>query len=174
MTTTQQNMDLFVGLSALLTGIEKAKLAPALDPNDIKQVLYDCADREDGAVLAQLLEIYASCLAQPGPPSDALIAQTVFQDSGPSVCYLARAIMLSWYLGSWYRPSDLKLHHDAANATPPRPLAPLSARVISAAAYTQGWAWNVAQAHPMGYSNFTFGYWAQQPPALTAFTGAKQ
>lgn len=174
MTTTQQNMDRFVGLSAVLTGIDKAKLAPPLDPNNIKQVFYDCANAEDGAVLAQLLEIYASCLSQPGPQFDALVAKTVFQDSGPSVCYLARAIMLSWYLGSWYQPADLKLHHDAANTTPPGTLAPLASKVISAAAYTQGWAWNVAQAHPMGYSNFTFGYWGQQPPALTAFTGAKQ
>lgn len=167
-------MDRFVGLSAVLTGIDKAKLAPALDPDNIKQVFYDYANAEDGAVLAHLLEIYASCLAQPIAPSDASIAETVFERSGWQVCYLARSIMLSWYLGSWYRPADLKQHHDAQTAPPAVALPPLSARVIAAAAYKQGWAWNIAQAHPMGYSNFTFGYWARLPPALTAFTGAKK
>lgn len=173
MTTTQHDMDLFVGLSSVLTGIDKMKLAPALDPNNIKQVFYDCANSEDGAVLAQLLEIYDSCLVQNPATPDAVVAATVFQHSGPAVCFLARAIMLSWYLGSWYRPADLALHHDA-EPLPPAALPPLSGRVITAAAYTQGWAWNVAQAHPMGYSNFSFGYWAQQPPALTDFTGEKK
>ena len=164
-------MDRFVGLSSVLTGVAKTQLAPTLDPNNIKQAFYDCANREDGAVLAQLLAIYASCSAEPIAPSDELIATTVLQNSGPDVCYLARAIMLSWYLGSWYTPSDLRRHHDHEKAHSKAALAPLRPRVISAAAYTQGLAWSIAQAHPMGYSNFTFGYWSQQPPALTDFTG---
>ncbi|MES3021481.1 MAG: sorbitol dehydrogenase [Pseudomonadota bacterium] len=169
MTTTQQDMALFVGLSSVLTGIDKKKLAPPLDPSNIKQVFYDCANIEDGPVLAQLLAVYAGCRAEP----PAIVAETVFKRSGPDVCYLARAIMLSWYLGSWYRPIELQQHQDAEPAPPPS-LAPLSARVITAATYTQGWAWNIAQAHPMGYSNLGFGYWADQPPALADFTGAEQ
>jgi hypothetical protein len=169
MTTTPADMALFVGLSSVLTGIDKAKLAPALDPNNIKQVFYDCASQEGGALFTQLLGVYGACQAEP----DAQVAQTVFQRSGPALCYLARAIMLSWYLGSWYRPGDLQQAQEAEPA-PPETLPPLSGAVISAAAYTQGWAWNIAQAHPMGYSNFSFGYWARQPPALADFTGEPQ
>ena len=33
----------------------------------------------------------------------------------------------------------------------------------------QGWTWRVAQTHPMGYSDFRFGYWAEDPPALNDF-----
>ena len=29
-----------------------------------------------------------------------------------------------------------------------------------------GWSGSVAQAHPMGYSDFTFGYWSQPPASL--------
>jgi len=167
-------MDLFVGLSALLTGIDKTKLSPPLDPNNIKQVFYDYANAQDSAALAQLLGIYASCLAQPGI-TDAMVAKAVFEDSGDTMCYLARAIMLAWYLGSWYAPGDLQAYHANYAAQPPlQALPPLSGPVIAAAAYTQGWAWNIAQAHPMGYSTFTFGYWGKQPPALSAFTGARQ
>jgi hypothetical protein len=31
-------------------------------------------------------------------------------------------------------------------------------------AYTMGLAWDAAQAHPMGYSELHFGYWAVAPP----------
>ena len=45
-------------------------------------------------------------------------------------------------------------------------------RVISPAAYTQAWTWRVAQTHPMGYSEFRYGYWAKDPEAsLEDFIG---
>jgi hypothetical protein len=31
--------------------------------------------------------------------------------------------------------------------------------------------WRVGQAHPMGYSEWRFGYWAANPPPLDAFIG---
>jgi len=39
-------------------------------------------------------------------------------------------------------------------------------KVISPTAYTQGWTWRVAQAHPMGYSELRYGYWAEEPLPL--------
>lgn len=153
-------MALFVGLSSVLTGIDASKLAPALDPVNIKQTYFDTAKSEDEATFNQLLQIYAANQSQP----PATIAAAVFENSGPAVCFLARAIMLAWYLGSWYAPSDLQ-----AYGGPNPPTAPMPSTVISADAYTQGWAWSVAQAHPMGHSNFTFGYWAKEPPSLDDF-----
>ena len=41
--------------------------------------------------------------------------------------------------------------------------------MISPKAYTQGWVWRVAQAHPMGYSDMQFGYWTREPPPLSDF-----
>lgn len=63
-----------------------------------------------------------------------------------------------WYLGSWYP------------AAPPSTTGPpTDGTVISANAYTGGLAWSAAQAHPMGYSTFTFGYWKVAPPPLAQF-----
>ena len=163
--STSTPMQLFVGLSSMLTGIDAAKLAPPLDPNNVKQVYFDTAKSKGGATFDQLLQIYAANQTQP----PAQIAAAVFQQSGADVCFLARAIMLAWYLGSWYEPGDLQKY---SGSNPPA--APIPSTVISADAYTQGWAWSVAQAHPMGYSNFTFGYWAAKPPSLSDFVQGEQ
>jgi len=71
--------------------------------------------------------------------------------------FLARSIVLLWYLGSWYEPRDLE-----ANASPGTRHA-ISSEVVSAKAYTQGLVWEIAGAHPMGYSNLQFGYWSRDP-----------
>jgi len=150
----------FVNLSALLTGIDAGKLAPQIDPKNIKQVYFDYASAaQPGCDFYKLLAIYAANATLP----PAQIADIIFQQSGTNICYMARSVMLMWYLGSWYTPEDLQ--KTGTNKAPPDSV------VISSAAYTQGWAWNVAQAHPMGYSNFQFGYWANNPPALSDFVG---
>jgi hypothetical protein len=154
--TPMQN---FVNLSALLTGIAASKLAPGVDPKNIKQTYFDYARGQDPATFDKLLEIFASNASQP----PATIANIIFNQSGSGICLFARSVMLMWYLGSWYPPSEL------AKSGTGKP--PPDSTVISSEAYTQGWAWNVAQAHPMGYSNFNFGYWANNPPSLTDFVG---
>ncbi|MGE3731704.1 MAG: hypothetical protein AB7F83_14275 [Lysobacterales bacterium] len=154
--TPMQN---FVDLSALLTGIAASKLAPGIDPKNIKQVYFDYARGQDPATFDKLLQIYSSSASQ----APATIADIIFNQSGTETCLFARSVMLMWYLGSWYPTGEL------AKSGTGKP--PPDSTVISAAAYTQGWAWNVAQAHPMGYSNFNFGYWASNPPSLTDFVG---
>ena len=149
-------MTSFVNLSALLTGINAANLAPPLSPSTVPQQYFDTAQKYGGATFTQLLSIYDTAVAQ--GMSGAQIAAQVFQDNGADVCYLARSIMLAWYLGSWYDPADLAARR-GTNV------------VISSIAYTQAWSWNVAQAHAMGYSNFQFGYWASNPPSLADFVG---
>jgi len=156
-------MDLFAGLSAVLTGIDQSKLAPPLDPINIKQTYFDYAQSKAGATFQQLLDIFNKNQALP----PAQIGNIILNQSGDAIRYLARSVMLMWYLGSWYDPADLQKYN---SPTPPTdPLGPKA--IISSEAYTQGWAWSVAQAHPMGYSNFTFGYWSQQPPSLEDFIG---
>jgi hypothetical protein len=75
--------------------------------------------------------------------------------------YLARSIVLMWYLGAWYDPDKLRMP-DAS---------PLDFKVISPKAYTQAWALRVAQAHPMGFSEMQFGYWTREPNRLSDFIG---
>jgi len=67
--------------------------------------------------------------------------------------------MKLWLLGSWYQPYDQGNAHKG------------DTRVVSDQAYKESWAWKIAQSHPMGYSQYHFGYWAEQPPTLKQFTG---
>jgi hypothetical protein len=59
--------------------------------------------------------------------------------------------------GSWNEPKDLKKQAPAAK--PDR----ISSEVVYQNAYTQGLVWQIAGAHPMGYSNLQFGYWSRNP-----------
>lgn len=161
-TTDDISVETFISLSVLLTGIAQEQLAPDLDAHNLSQVYYDYAMARDPADFTQLLQIYSD--NQDKEP--AVIADIIFNQSGEAVCFIARSTMLMWYLGSWYSPAALQAYQPAIPAPPPPP-----SNVISPGAYTQGWAWNVAQAHPMGYSNFRFGYWNGNPPPLSAFVG---
>ena len=147
-------MTLFIGLSSALTGIAENKLNPQhktpfpRDPLNVKQAYFDQASRHPA--FEPLLKTYKA--NQSNPNKDALAKIILDQ---PEIRYLARSIMLAWYLGAWYEPSVL----EHPPAVPP----PLPFTVISPAAYTQGQVWRVAQTHPMGYSEWVFGYWSRKP-----------
>jgi D-sorbitol dehydrogenase-like protein len=155
------DLDLFVTLSAALTGIAKGKLAPSVDPIQVKNDYFSQA-RPDPAFPA-LLQIIRD-----DPTHPDVAAEKVMNNADPNIKYLGRSIILAWYLGSWYEPKTLASH------TPSKPglfpVVPL--KVISPAAYTQGWTWRVAQAHPMGYSEMRFGYWADDALPLDDYIKA--
>lgn len=158
-TTAADDADraLFIALSAALTGIAKERLSPAVDPVQINRDYFKQAKTDpafDG--LMQIIR------ADPSNPDAA--ADKVLNNPDPNIMYLGRSIILMWYLGAWYEPKKLK----DFNSSPPQPPYPPD-KIISSAAYTQGWTWRVAQAHPMGYSELLFGYWSKEPPALDAF-----
>lgn len=147
-------MNLFIGVSAALTGISEKKLSPARDPLNVKQVYFDRARKYPQ--FEQLLRLYESNKDKPNKDE---IAKIVLDE--PHVRFLARSIILAWYLGAWYEPAILE--------NPPAP--PIKFEVISSAAYTQGFIWRIAQAHPMGYSEWAFGYWSEAPQqSLDDFT----
>ncbi len=150
------DFQLFVGLSSALTGIAEDKLAPSVDPTaEVKQAYFDQAATDPA--FKKLLQIYDQ--NKDKPPAE--VADIILNKSGDDVRYLARAIMLEWYLGNWYAPATLREEK-------PFP----AFKVISPTAYTQGWSWRVAQAHPMGYSEWHFGYWSSPPPSLEDFVGS--
>jgi len=163
-------IDLFVTLSSALCGIAGDKLAPPLDPLDVKQGYFDTAQQATPTLFAQLLKIVSDNATLP----PAQLADLVLTGSGEGIRFLARSIMLAWYLGSWYDPGDLAKYAVAlAEYVPPGPPPPpIDFRVISMNAYTQGWVWSTAQAHPMGFSTMTFGYWGEAPPPLSDYIDA--
>jgi hypothetical protein len=177
----RQDMILFVLLSGALTGIAEAKLAPGFrpvpspteidleksepgsDPVDVKQEYFNWVNKRRQATLRRLLQMTKDSLKSPDRPQ-AIIDKV---QAAPDTKYLARSIVLMWYLGAWYDPDNLR-----ALAEQPNPPAKASKfEIISPKAYTQGWALRVAQAHPMGFSEMQFGYWARPPSARTDFIG---
>jgi hypothetical protein len=165
---TADDMVTFVQLSAALTGIADVKLAtrffnapvPNSDPVDIKGVYFDWVNKRRPAVFRRLLQIAREAQRLPeAGRADAIIEQVTTSETK----YLARSIVLMWYLGAWYDPGDLQ----NAAELPDHPSPPF--KVISSKAYTQAWALRVAQAHPMGFSEMQFGYWARPPSDLRAF-----
>jgi hypothetical protein len=170
------SMVLFVLLSGALTGIAESKLAPGFDlqksipgsdPINIKQEYFDWISRKRPIIFRTLLQIVREIAAQAlTPPARAQAIIDKVQEK-PEIKYLARSIVLMWYLGAWYDPDNLR-----ALAELPQPPAKASAfDVISPKAYTQAWALRVAQAHPMGFSQMQFGYWTHPAQPVDSFIG---
>ena len=140
---------LFVKLSAALTGIAEAKLAPAVDAMHAKNVYYDQARSDPG--FTGLMQIIR---ADPGNPAAA--ADKVVNNADAKIKFLARSIMLAWYLGAWYPPAVLQ-----------QPASTL--HVISSTATPQTGAQPVAHARPMVVGEERFGYWSDEPLRLADF-----
>ena len=158
-----QDMMAFLLLSEALTGVDKQLLAPEFDPktNDpgtdpinIKNDYFRWINGKDSTTsFATLLKFVKD---NPKSSQSDIIA---FVNAGnDDIKFLARSIVLLWYLGSWYEPRDLQ-----KQATAAKPDRINSSEVLSPKAYTQGLVWQIAGAHPMGYSNLQFGYWSRNP-----------
>jgi len=172
------DLNLFVQLSAKLTGIDALKLAPFIDPINVGSEYFLAAKTAGGAKFDSMLQAFKN------NPSDETVGN--FLKPNSETRYLARSIILAWYLGAWYEPDTLEAEANqsskavanqpstlAANKPSARRYNLVKCNIISPATYYQGWVWRVAQAHPMGYGNLQFGYWSKEPPALDAFIKSK-
>jgi hypothetical protein len=148
----------FANMSAALTGFQASFIRPFLAPVDLSGTFYSFAVSQVGQpMMDALLSAFDSLNSQTPPLSPQTIADTLLEvaSATPSAqAQLCQTIVLMWYLGSWYPP--------------PFQTGGLQ-QVISSQAYTKSLAWNLAQAHPMGFSAFTFGYWSQPPASLETF-----
>ena len=152
MTTPDNDIQDFADMSAALTGFLSSVLKPALDPVGLARAYYDFAVAQAGqSAVTALLDAYRAIKTQPAQQ----IADTLLETSSPAPsaqAQLAQTIVAMWYLGSWYIPGQ-----------------GIAQQVVSSMAYTNGLVWKVMQSHPMGYSPFVFGYWAQPPASLASF-----
>lgn len=183
------NLQNFIDLSATLTGLAASLLAPSVDPINLPPLFFATAQQGMGTVaFSNLLELYASLKSQSDQQIASLKSQAeqeiaslkgqsdqqiaslksqldqqnasaILGHSDQQITQGARSIMKLWLLGSWYQP------YDQGNVKEG------SIRVVSDQAYKESWAWKIAQSHPMGYSQYHFGYWAEEPPTLKQFTG---
>lgn len=144
----------FVHLSAILTGYSCDRLMPAIDPIELAKQYLDYLQNKQIDVkqkyIDQLFTSFANIADQPGITSEQLaqeVENKILKDMniGP----ITKRIMRLWYLGVWYKNE------------PPTPFE--DGTVISMNAYIRGLSWDAIQAHPMGYSEMRYGYWANSP-----------
>jgi hypothetical protein len=148
----------FANLSAALTGFQSSFIRPFLDPVNLSGTFYEFTVAQVGqSMMDQLMSAFATLSGQTPALTAQQIADTLLEvtSATPSnQALLCQTIILMWYLGSWYPPPFQTGGFQ---------------QVISSQAYTKSLAWNLAQAHPMGFSAFTFGYWSQPPASLETF-----
>lgn len=150
----------FVTMSAALTGFTADTLRPGTDPGGLAGIYLDTVIKEVGATAyAALHTLYLANAKDPPQQIADTLLETSSGEPASKTAQLAQSIVQMWYLGNWYAP--------ALPACPPAAASPV--RVISSEAYKSGLAWKLLQAHPMGYSEFSFGYWNTQPPPLSEF-----
>jgi len=146
MSTASWSLSVFVNLSSALTAVAATQLKPPIDPIGIAGRYFTTLNTNVSATTLTNLAAAFQSVSDPTQAAAAILADAVL---GP----IARSIMKAWLLGSWYNPSNPS---QAVN-------------VVSSQAYKESLVWKVMQSHPMGYSMFTFGYWAKEPPPLNQF-----
>lgn len=160
--SANQDLDNFVGLSAILTGFSAADLNPQFSPEPVAvEYLQTLQAKVDAALVAHLLATYQTIAAQ-FPPAEqpAQVQSQILADAqmGP----VARNVLRMWYLSIWYTDYN----------DPNNPVTGFSdGTVVSSNAYIKGLAWDAAQAHAMGYSEMHYGYWADEPQPLDSPDG---
>ncbi len=149
------DLDNFVAISSALTGIAASKLRPSLDTHKTAQAYLDYATEHGGSAFTELMGL-----------SPAEVLEAVANEPDGDIAIMANCVTLMWYLGAWYFPDGLLAYKQGSSSFAP-------SVVISSDAYTQGWAWKVGQAHPMGYSELRYGYWSGQPSTLSDLVGGE-
>lgn len=162
------NMDNFIGLSAVLTGFASDILAPDLDPVDIKAEYLPFFTRKIAAESGNLQlvdSIFAKYvqLKQEGLSDQDIGEKMLDASNGEDFVLACRKLIFMWYSGAW--PTVIPASGDTPAST--------VSDLISAKSYTCGLAWQVMQSHPMGDSNYRYGYWNTPPVALNDYTGQK-
>ncbi|MEY2576529.1 MAG: hypothetical protein QOF80_2016 [Verrucomicrobiota bacterium] len=145
-------LDQFVSLSSALTGVNPAQLQPAIDPIGIARqylaMVQSAASKVPPATFDNLLATFTAKSTELGADQAA-----AFVLADPTLGPVGRSIIKMWLLGTWYDPQN-----------------PGTAiQVVSSQAYKESLVWKVMQSHPMGYSMWSFGYWAGPPPAFDQF-----
>lgn len=156
-----ETYDDVIAISSLLTGVPERTFREYLERDDnpsqgnlywyfsVVQTAYGSGPVEDLLILyRKLVEEHAT---------NEQIADSIFLNAEPEMKSLSGMIMKMWMLGVWLGQSEGTLI--------PNPDLRIDF-VISSKAYANSFAWKIARAHPMGYSNFPFGSWGKEPPTL--------
>lgn len=151
-------LDQFVSLSSALTGVSAEQLKPELDPIGIADQYLAMIQKPNSNVSAATLDSLLATFDEQSAKLGSADQAAAFILGDATLGPVARSIIKMWLLGAWYDPSN------PGNAI----------QVVSSQAYKESLVWKVMQSHPMGYSMFSFGYWAEPPPAFDLFVQTNQ
>lgn len=149
MASVEGRAELFLDLSALLTGFDRTQL---LGTGMVDEYRHALDTRLPPGVLDELLTAYGRLAPVDG--QEAAVISVILDDTklGP----VARNVILLWYLGAWAgMPDDWRAAFGASSLD--------EHQVISGAAYQAGLQWLAAGAHPAGSAAQGFGSWATDP-----------
>jgi hypothetical protein len=145
----QKRTDLFLGLSAVLTGFSRLEL---LGTDMVSEYLRTIDEVLPPGLLDELLAVYERLPT--GDGREAAVASQILNDRkmGP----VAQNLILLWYRGAWAAlPDSWRTVYGAS---------PLDTnRVISAQSYQAGLQWVAAGGHPPGAQQQGFGAWSRAP-----------
>lgn len=157
-------MDYFVSMSVGLTGFSQDAIAPELDEPNLKAVYLQAFDENlPGGMAEQILQRYKTLYEAAGgkPGNEEAIVGQMLGGSGttPAQVLAMRQLIFLWYAGAW--PS---VQYDGSASR-----GQTFSTVLTTESYTHGLVWRVMQSHPMGSSNYAYGYWAADPAPLSAY-----
>lgn len=155
----------FAAMSAAFLGVDESEINPSVSPDRYTQADMINTTAVQGFTLGGVLSLVVvySGLVTSMPPAAA--AQTMMTSTGAIGCK-SRIIYLMYLFGVWYGGTEIARNAGSAAFIPPTLQQDL---IVSARAYKEGWIWRMAQAHPMGYSQFNFGSWGDTPPPLADY-----
>lgn len=139
----------FIVLSSALTGTDVRVVLPRNSPLDIAEQYFRTLRENVPAETVQ--ELFATFDVVNSAQGLQKAAEAVL--GHPAAGPVARSIIKLWLLSTWYDPQDPSV----------------AVKIISSQAYKEGLVWKIMQSHPIGFSMWTFGYWAEDPPPLPAF-----
>jgi hypothetical protein len=130
----QDESDVFIKLSALLTGLDDLDPGLAAEYRGQLTPVY-------GAAITSLCGLYYEVIGDPDPVS-ALLSRI---SGDPQLVTAARQIAAIWYLSQFYpNPADRKNPQLAGH-------------------FERGALWRIIDAHPPAFSARRHGYWATTP-----------
>jgi len=162
----------FIDMSAALLGIDRWVLDPPVQPDDmgLSSVYYDLGVRAGADGMIQLMREFTH-RASSGQSAAAIAHELLTAGANlprtDAVGTFARLTMLMWLFGVWYGETECTRQSAARGHITGEGYQ--SDFVVSARAYRAGWIWKIAQAHPPGFSQFSFGSWADPAPSLAEY-----
>ena len=142
----KSNLEVFIDLSVVLTGISKEILAPAVTNFDLAEHYFKESKNKFGKCFDNLIEEFRDIK---DPNDIKVILDHIL------LGLMARQITFLWYMGAWAVETSFGVQ----------------TRIIDSISYQKGMVWQVMQSHAMGYSLSRYGHWAVEPGDLKAYIG---